>query len=159
MGLAGRLGIIPVALGLGLGLLMAAPSSAGTPLATIAGEYAGKVKYKDQIINTEEGAGGTGSVDVGFLAIQEGIFFEAAFLIHGQDEQPDEYHYGGGRAGNGKFWFQGSNGENGTSVTLFGTMKGAEGSRLLKGKGVYLSDGTYSDVKFTLKEGDSGIQL
>jgi len=157
MGLAGRLGLVPVVFGLGLGFLMAAPSSAGTPLATIDGGYAGKVKYKDQIIDPLSEDGGTGSVDVGFITFQDGVYFEGTFLIHGEGEDPDMYLFGEGRAGNGKFWFEGST--EGAGITLFGNMKGAEGKRLLKGKGVFLTDDLYSDVKFTLKEGDSGINL
>lgn len=155
MGFKARLGFLPIVVGLGLGCLMVGPSSAAAPLEDIGGGYAGTLKYKDQVIDTTNSQGGAGTLNVGFAASQEGIPFTGTLMINATGEDPAEFFNGDGMAGNGKFWFSGST--EGAVLHLFGSMKGTPGKRLLKGKGVHFSADGYSDVKFTLKEGDSGI--
>jgi hypothetical protein len=140
-------------------VLAVATSTAATPISNIQGEYAGTLKSKNQVINTEQESPGSDTSITGLVINQDGQFTEAYLVVFGEGSDENTTFYMQGAAGNGKFHLTGSdNGEEGT-LFLVGTMKGAPGKRVLKAKGAYLSGSHYSDVKVSLKEGDSGIEL
>jgi hypothetical protein len=132
-------------------------SSAAAPLQDIQGEYAGALKSKNQVIDVEAEEPGSDTSDAGLVVNQEGTSVEAWFVVFGEGDEEDFYVYMTGRAGNGKFHLAGENEEG--FLVLTGTMKGGEGKRSLKAKGVFVAPSHYSDIKVVLKEGDSGIEL
>ena len=133
------------------------PSSAAAPLENIQGEYAGTLKSKNQVIDPQQEESGSDTSLMGLVVNQEGTSTSGTLVVFGEGTDEDIVVSLDGAAGNGKFHFSGSNGEG--SLFLVGAMKGAEGKRVLKAKGAFLAGSHYSDIKVSLKEGPSGIEL
>jgi hypothetical protein len=120
-------------------------AEAATPPADISASFVGKGVSNNQVIANEEAGKGTFAMQV--TAVQTGNDLTLVVNVDGGDQIWNLE----GRAGGGRFWASGGVGE-GEFVLLAGTAKGASGKISLKGKGYYLADTHYSDLKFTVKQ-------
>jgi len=133
--------------GVAIGFIAAPVRGAPDPVEDIAGDYAGKLTSRTQVIDAASEEPGKETILATGTFTQDEFDFNGTLVV---DDEDDSSFNLTGRIGNGRFQGVAEDGEG--TLVLFGTIKGKPGKRTIKAKGVFLAGSHYSEVSVTLKE-------